>query len=209
MPKINSLFKKQRLYLSHEISIWVRKKRAEIETGSTPYYLSYSFKGDQENYPIIPRSLLYIAEKLNIKLDKHNQTLIALDRGGTALGVALSTISDLPLFITFSYPNSLKQGISWLEPGGGKYLGIPHLPKGSHVILVDDEINTGRTFVNAIDTLRNYSINVDQVLVVVEIDRKKNKGRKLIENRGCQLKSLYSIPEPIFNKTLGDYVFSL
>lgn len=198
---------KQRLVLPYGISVCVRKKRVDREKGNTPYYFSYSFKGEQEGSPIIPKDLLWIACELKAKLDNRGQTLIAFDRGGTALGVALSLITGLPLFIAFGYEAPLDQGISWHEPGGGKYLGIPNIPEGSNVVLVDDEINTGTTFVNAINTLRDHSITVDQISVVVEVDRKGSKGRQLVENQGCALTNLYLIPEPIYNDAFGDYVF--
>lgn len=214
MPKIESaefypdaFREKQGLILPHGINVCVRKKRTDRERGSTPYYFSYSFKGEQEGSPIIPKDLLGIATELKARLDNRGQTLIAFDRGGTALGVALSLITELPLFIAFSYAGPLDEGISWHEPGGGKYLGIPNIPEGGNVILVDDEINTGTTFVNAVNTLRDHSITVDQISVVVEVDRKEGKGRRLVENQGCALTSLYLVPEPVYNDAFGDYVF--
>lgn len=51
---------RQRIILPHEISVAVRRKRGRLEQGTTPYYLSYSFKGEQEGSPIIPNKLIKI-----------------------------------------------------------------------------------------------------------------------------------------------------
>lgn len=197
---------KQKIKLSFGIEIEVRKKLSEI--GTTPYVFSYSFKGEQKNNPINPNNLLLLAKELSNKSQKKNQTIIAFDRGGTALGVAISIVTNLPLYIAFSYYSRLpKEGIYWSETGAGKHLGIPHLAENTHVILVDDEINTGKTFLHAIKTLNSHKIIVDELLVVTEVDKGNKSGRYLIEQKNCRVNSLYKIPEPIFDKKLNDYIF--
>lgn len=83
---------KQKINLSLGIEIEVRKKQSEI--GTTPYVFSYSFKGEQKNNPINPNNLLLLAKELSNKSHKKNQTIIAFDRGGTALGVAISIVTN-------------------------------------------------------------------------------------------------------------------
>lgn len=196
----------------HKIIIHVKKKEKVTELGTTPYAFSYSFKGDLINYPIQPTRLIHVAKDMAKFIDKkEGLVLIALDRGGTALGLAVSMMTKLPLYIAFSYftkpPNNW---IWWEEKGYGKSLAIPPLPKNTRVILVDDEINTGLTFVNAIKILQEHSVYVDQILVVAEVVRKQ-MGRKIIKNkfRDIKIDSLYQIPEPEFHDKLDDYVFDI
>src|SRR3989338_8028868 len=81
----------------HEIIIHVKKKERLSGLGMTPYTFSYSFKGDMINNPIQPRKLIHLAKDMAKFIDKKGgQILIALDRGGTALGcIGLLIISPL------------------------------------------------------------------------------------------------------------------
>lgn len=196
----------------HGIIVQVQKKEKLTEFGTTKYAFSYSFKGSMINNPINPKQLINVAKDMAKLITKQNdQILIALDRGGTALGVAVSMISKFPVYIAFSYfTKPPKNWIWWEEIGYGKSLAIPPLPKNTHVILIDDEINTGLTYISAIQALRRNFIYVDQIVVVFEICRKK-LGREVIKKKfkDVKISSLYNIPEPIFHNLLQDYVFSL
>lgn len=205
------LLEKNKLHVkSHGIIVQVKKKDTVIELGTTNYTFSYSFKGDMVNTPIDPSKLIDLSKKMAKKINKKEQILIALDRGGTALGLAVSMITKLPVCIAFSYFSKPPNGwIWWEERGAGKSLAIPPLPKNTHVILIDDEINTGLTYLDALEKLEKNSIHVDQILVVFEIARKK-LGRKVIQSKFKHVKidSLYTIPEPTFDDLLQDYVFT-
>lgn len=207
------LLENNRLFIQpHQIIISVKKKERLTELGTTEYTFSYSFKGDMIDNPIQQSRLIHVAKDMAKSIyKKDGQVLIALDRGGTALGVAVSIVTKLPLYIAFSYfTNPPKDWVHWREKGAGKSLAIPPLPKGTHVILIDDEINTGLTYVDAIEKLKENFIFVDQIVVVAEVLRQK-LGRKVIQNKHKEVKisSLHSIPEPIFDKTSEDYIFKL
>ncbi len=207
------LLEKNKLFIKpHKVIIHVNKKERSIELGTTEYTFSYSFKGDMLNTPIDPKRLKHLAKDMAKMIDKKGkQVLIALDRGGTALGLAVSMISKLPVYIAFSYfTNPPKGWIRWEEKGAGKSLAIPPLPKDSHVILIDDEINTGLTYISAIQALRKNSIYVDQIVVVAEVASKKT-GRRLINGRFKDIKisSLYFIPEPKFHYESKEYFFDI
>ncbi|EKD94275.1 MAG: hypothetical protein ACD_26C00139G0001 [uncultured bacterium] len=73
--------------------------------------------------------------------------------------------------------------------------------------MVDDEINTGKTFLHAIESLNAHKIIVDELLVVTEVDKGGKSGRYAIEQKNCRVSSLYKIPEPIFDEELKDYIF--
>lgn len=196
---------------THGITIQVQKKDKFTELGTTEYTFSYSFKGDMLNNPINPYKLADLASDMSKLIDNKGQILIALDRGGTALGLAISVIAKMPLHIAFSYfTNPPKRWISWEERGAGKRLAIPPLSKNSHVILIDDEINTGSTYIDAINELKKNYIYVDQILVVAEVIRKKPGRLKILEIfNGVKISSLYFIPEPKFDNKSNSYVFEL
>ncbi len=59
-----------------DVSVEVKKK-SNNQKGTTPYYFSYSFKGEQEGNPINPGELEKIAEKMNEMVLNYGQTLIA------------------------------------------------------------------------------------------------------------------------------------
>jgi len=184
------------------ISIQVRKKKFQTEKGSTPYSFTYSFKGEAENHPIVPQSLSTIAQRMSEKILSQNVTLIALDRGGTALGVAVSLCSGLPLYIAFSYWTQPPQNwISWEEKGAGKSLAIPPLTPNTHVVVIDDEINTGLTYVDACKELSKKSIIVDQIITVCEVE-KTTLGKDIINQYypNIHISSLFTIPEPIHHE---------
>lgn len=113
--------------------------------------------------------------------------------------------------MTFSYFTKPPRGwIYWQEKGAGKSLAISPLPKNNHVILIDDEINTGLTYIDAIEALRKKYIHVDQILVVAEIIREQ-MGRKIIKNKFKDVKidSLYQIPEPKYDYKFNNYIFEI
>lgn len=210
-PRIQLLNKNTLLIKPINVLINVKSKKTSFELGTTSYTFSYSFKGDYENMPINSQNLSLIAKTLAKTIKSKESLIIAMDRGGTALGVALSLKNKNPLHIAFSYfTKPPANWIAWEEPGAGKILAVPPLPKDSRVILIDDEIDTGLTYIKAVQSFREHSVQVDQIAVLFEVEN-KTLGRKIINGEfpSVKISSLFMIPQPQLNPISNEYFFSL
>lgn len=216
VEKRSILHPNQTLFLPpYNIRIDVQKKHGEPSgaafPGTTEYSFEYSFKGNNPHGPTHPRELIDLAKDISEKIDRtNNPILVALDRGGTALGVAVSIESGLPMYIAFSSASlPLTEDISWFEKGANKWLHMPQVKPGSHVVLIDDEINTGYTYLDAITQIQQKGAIIDQIVLVAEIARRGRRGRDVVRdvNPDVKIFSLYSIPEPVYDPVIDDFIF--
>lgn len=77
--------------------------------------------------------------------------------------------------------------------GTAAYLeGTKAVPAGSRVVVVEDVVTTGGASIKAIERLRAGGYAVDTVLAIVDRDA---GGREALHELGCDLFSLFSLPD--------------
>ena len=118
-----------------------------------------------------------------------DEVILALDSSGYIPGVCASLVTKLPFRATKKASLSGKEITSVVvfqeEGTPNPNIYVYNLPRGSRVILVDDEIMTGRTIENAATELRKNNIEV--VAAVVPIEGTAYGPRKMLEEKGIKL----------------------
>lgn len=84
--------------------------------------------------------------------EKHIDEIVAIGRGGLSVGLILSDFLHLPISsITIqSYTDIKKQGVLTITETLGKEI------RNKHILLVDDNADSGKTFVRAISYLKEF-----------------------------------------------------
>ena len=78
------------------------------------------------------------------------------------------------------------------EHGTGRLIEGPALRPGDRVMVVDDVITTGGSFLRAVDALAGTGVEVVEVLAVVD---REEGGRQAIEARGLAVHALFTRSE--------------
>jgi len=165
----------------------------------TTYNFYFSFRGDLSSHPATREELEFIAENLSNQMDLKNLDLIVgLARGGIPVAVALSYKTEIPYIIAYDTTRKRDWAIIWEEPGAGKYFWVPNLNPGLRVALIDDEVNTGRTYENGIHAMNQAGVTVVEVGSVFEIERKEGLvARMMLSKLGYELRTVGSLKEPV------------
>jgi len=120
-----------------------------------------------------PEELLSLVRELAARVDSAEvDYVVGLPEGGSLPAFAFAQVVGRPLILSTRLALALPGAVSFEEPHSG--LGTVHhvygLRAGDHVILIEDEITTGRTVVNAVRALRRQGIRIDQVVALLAAD---------------------------------------
>lgn len=100
--------------------------------------------------------------------------VLGFPEGGTAPAFVAAQVLERPLVLSTRIPHSLPNEIRFEEPHIGASnaptLFIYALNPGDRVVIVEDEITSGRTLINAIRALRAAGVLIDDVLVLLTRD---------------------------------------
>lgn len=115
--------------------------------------------------------------------------LLGLDAGGILPTVAVALASDLPYRLAWKLDLDLPNKRQFTEPHARRtevftYGGLA----GTRVLIVDDEITTGRTLSNLVTVLRDAAVDVTGIACLIE-DTNGNAG-SLLESLGVPLCTL-------------------
>jgi adenine phosphoribosyltransferase len=119
--------------------------------------------------------------------------LLGLDGGGILPAIAVSIASRLPFKLAWKL--NLDLGNQWVIKESNAVrpnIYAYELKSGDRVFLVDDEVSTGQTALNAVKTLRDAQVHVVGVLTLVEDAR--CGARVALTAVGVPLVALYTIP---------------
>lgn len=116
-------------------------------------------------------SLVFEREIINNNIDLSTvDFLIGLDSGGFLPTFGLSALTKIPFKLAWKINLDIEQKFIINEPYAvGKDIYIYNLPTSRNVIIVDDEITTGKSILNLFNVLQSQNINVLAVLVITEI----------------------------------------
>jgi adenine/guanine phosphoribosyltransferase-like PRPP-binding protein len=98
--------------------------------------------------------------------------VVGFPEGGALPAFAFAQITERPLVLSTRLRLSLSPVISFEEPHTS--IGVTHhlhgLREGDRVVIIEDEVTSGRTLVNAVRALRGAGVQVDDVGVLLVVD---------------------------------------
>ena len=123
--------------------------------------------------PMDPKELVALVRELAPAIDVSEvDYILGFPEGGVIPAYAFAQIVDRPLILSTRLALDLPQTISFEEPHSG--LGTTHYIQGLHegdrVVVIDDEVTTGRTVINAVRALRRSGVRIDEVGALLTVD---------------------------------------
>jgi orotate phosphoribosyltransferase len=133
--------------------------------------LAHRFDGRYQ--PMSPKELAAILRELAAAIDVSDVNyILGFPEGGVIPAFAFAQIVDRPLILSTRLALDLPPTISFEEPHSG--LGTTHyirgLHEGDHVVVIEDEVTTGRTVINAVRALRRSGVRIDTVGALLAVD---------------------------------------
>jgi adenine/guanine phosphoribosyltransferase-like PRPP-binding protein len=159
---------------------------------SRSYKILMSIVSDTVEFAIHPSELRAVAKALVAQLDDVSEIdwIIGFSHGGIPLAVAVAYELDLPLLIAYQSRMPLPDAITFSEPHAFDGIFYIHGLTQGTVLLVDDEVDSGNTFANAVTALRERGIRVADVAAGVEaLHSEESRGRRRLHALGLNLKS--------------------
>ena len=131
--------------------------------------------------------------------------VLGLPEGGVMLAYAVARRLDRPFVSSTLMPHEFGQPIVFEEPhnvGAERNHYVYALEPGQRVLIVEDEVSTGRTVINAVRALRAAGIHVEDVLALFGSDDPRLWERIAAENVRLQVDSRVS--DEVTTDLLGD-----
>jgi len=176
------------------VRVTVAGRRNEDRRG---YKVVMNAAGDAVQYALTPGDLRAMAESLARAMDlaRRPDLVLGLAPGGIAIAVALAQQLDLPAVIAYKCRLDLPGEVTWSEPhcvNAAFYLyGVS---PGQAFLLVDDEVDSGRTACNAVRALRQQGAEVTAAAAVVEVlHGGRSAGRADLARLGLRLTALRTV----------------
>lgn len=166
------------------------EKAPVVKKGDYDYFVH----GISDGVPIMePAVLKEIAEvlKRDLDLSKINK-IVAVEAMGIHLATALSLETGIPFVIVRKRQYGLpgEKEIFKKTGYGESKLYINNLTEEDNILLIDDVVSTGGTFISLINQLKEMNINLEYIVVAVE----KGEGKKIVEeNTGEEIISLVKL----------------
>lgn len=133
--------------------------------------LAHQLDGRYE--PMNPKELAARLQELAAAIDVGEvDYILGFPEGGVIPPFAFAQIVDRPLILSTRLALDLPRTISFEEPHSG--LGTTHyirgLHEGDHVVVIEDEVTTGRTVINAVRALRLSGVRIETVGALLAVD---------------------------------------
>jgi ADP-ribosylglycohydrolase/adenine/guanine phosphoribosyltransferase-like PRPP-binding protein len=177
----------------------VGKKLATILPITVSTVKRFNYLGSRQNMVVHgldgiaePTDAVYVEELMRKLMSNINyrrgDILVALDSSGYIPGLAASKVTGLPLICAKKADLDISNKIESIEPGTPhEQIFLYNLPDKSNVIIVDDEIMTGKTVLNLIDALTKKGHKV--IGVVVPLESSRYNAREELKEKGYELVS--------------------
>ena len=123
--------------------------------------------------PMSPAELTGLVKALVASIDvSATDAVLGLPEGGVVPAFVFAQLTDRPLILSTRLKLGLPAGVSFEEPHSG--LGTTHqiygLREGDRVVLIEDEVTSGRTVINVVRALRQAGIHIDEVGSLLVVD---------------------------------------
>lgn len=123
--------------------------------------------------PLRPAELLSALRELAAGLDVNAiDYILGFPEGGVIPAFGFAHLVDRPLILSTRFVLEGPGVISFDEPhsGLGKTHYIQGLRAGDRVVVIEDEVTTGRTLVNAVRALRRAGVRIDAAGALLAVD---------------------------------------
>lgn len=168
--------------------------------------LGYQFDGRFRSMDT--RELQAVVERLVPEVDLAGvDHVLGVPEGGTAVAFAFAQAVGLPLVLSTRMDAQLPDAIYFEEPhsvSADRHNWIYGLRRGDHVVIVDDEISTGHTLLNAVRALRAAGITVDRLVVLLASSDPQTAERLAAE--GITVHAAARMPIDVSNAIVGSVV---
>ncbi len=165
------------------------KESPIVKKGEYNYFVHPVTDGIPEMKPEVLREIVaIIKEKANLKIDK----IACVEAMGIHLATALSLETDIPFVVIRKREYGLPGEVPIFQKTGygEANLYINALKKGERVLLIDDVVSTGGTYIAVIKALQNMGVEIGEAIAIVE----KGDGKSIVEKEtGCSLMTIVKI----------------
>lgn len=152
------------------------KESPIVKKGEYNYFVHPVTDGIPEMKPKILREIVaIIKEKANMDIDK----IVCVEAMGIHLATALSLETDIPFVVIRKREYGLPGEVPVFQKTGygEANLYINSLKKGDKILLIDDVVSTGGTYIAIIKALKNMSVEIAETIAVIE----KGDGKAIVE----------------------------
>jgi adenine phosphoribosyltransferase len=128
---------------------------------------------DGRYQPFRPAELVSAVRELAAGLDVNAiDYVLGFPEGGITPAFAFAHLVDRPLILSTRFVLEGPGVISFEEPhsGLGKTHYIRGLREGDRVVVIEDEVTTGRTLINAVRALRGAGVQIDAAGALLAVD---------------------------------------
>ena len=147
-----------------------------VKKGDYNYFVNPISDGVPAMDPKMLRELSLIVHKhADLDVDK----IVAVEAMGIHLATALSLATDIPFVVIRKRQYGLEGETEVYQKTGygSSNLYINDLHPGEKILIIDDVVSTGGTYVALIKTLQDMGIEIKSAVAVIE----KGDGKKIVE----------------------------
>ncbi|MCL2687050.1 MAG: hypoxanthine/guanine phosphoribosyltransferase [Methanobrevibacter sp.] len=147
-----------------------------IKKGEYNYFVHPVTDGIPEMKSEVLREIVaIIKEKVDLDIDK----IVCVEAMGIHLATALSLETDIPFVVIRKREYGLPGEVPVFQKTGygEANLYINSIKKGEKIILIDDVVSTGGTYIAVIKALQNMGVEIAEAIAIVE----KGDGKAIVE----------------------------
>lgn len=175
-----------------------------VKKGEYNYFVNPISDGVPAMEPKMLRELsLAVKQHADLDVDK----IVAVEAMGIHLATALSLATDIPFVVIRKRQYGLEgEKEVYQKTGyGSSNLYINDLHPGEKILLIDDVVSTGGTFIALIRTLEDLGLDIKSIVAVIE----KGEGKEIVKKEtGREILSIVKLDvidgKVVIEKTIED-----
>lgn len=165
------------------------KESPIVKKGEYNYFVHPVSDGIPAMKPEVLKEIVaIIKEKADLNIDK----IVCVEAMGIHLATALSIETGIPFVVVRKREYGLPGEVPVFQKTGysEQNLYINALEKGERILLIDDVVSTGGTYIAIIKALKKMGVEIVDAIAVIE----KGEGKKIVENEtNCPLMTIVKI----------------
>ena len=175
-----------------------------VKKGDYNYFVNPISDGVPAMDPKMLRELaLAVYKHADLDVDK----IVAVEAMGIPPATALSLATDIPFVVIRKRQYGLPGETEVYQKTGygSSNLYVNDLKPGEKILLIDDVVSTGGTFIALIRTLQDLGLEIKSTVAVIE----KGEGKEIVEKEtGCEIISIVKLDvidgKVVIEKTIED-----
>ena len=160
-----------------------------IKKGEYNYFVHPVTDGIPEMKSEVLREIVaIIKEKADLAIDK----IVCVEAMGIHLATALSLETDIPFVVIRKREYGLRGEVPVFQKTGygEANLYINSIEKGERILLIDDVVSTGGTYIAIIKALQNMGVEIAETIAIVE----KGEGKTIVRDEtGISIMSIVKL----------------